>query len=165
MDIRLLQPKDAVNYRNIRLEALQHNPESFGSSYEEEKDNPLEIYKSRFQSLETYTFGAFENEKLIGVVTLVKENKLKLKHKANIFALYVSPEKRGKGIAKCLMIEAIKKAKDLEGIEQINLTVVTSNNSAMKLYISLGFEVFGKEKRALRIEHKYFDEEYMVLFL
>lgn len=165
MDIRLLKPLDAEDYRNIRLEALQNNPESFGSSYEEEKENPLETYKSRFQSDESFTFGAFENEKLVGVATLVKENKLKLKHKANIFAMYVSPEKRGMGIGKCLMVEVIKKAKDLEGIEQIYLTVVTTNESAKKLYSFLGFEVFGREKRALKFENTYLDEEHMVLFL
>lgn len=63
------------------------------------------------------------------------------------------------------MNEAIKTAKDMEGIEQINLTVVTSNESAKKLYTSLGFEVFGEEKRALKIDNTYFDEEYRVLFL
>ncbi|QNF29937.1 GNAT family N-acetyltransferase [Metabacillus elymi] len=165
MDIRLLKPLDAENYRNIRLEALQNNPESFGSSYEEEKEIPLETYKSRFQSDESFTFGAFENEKLVGVVTLVKENKLKLKHKANIFAMYVSPKKRGIGIGKCLMVEVINKAKDLKGIEQIYLSVVTTNESAKKLYSFLGFEVFGSEKRALKFENTYLDEEHMVLFL
>jgi ribosomal protein S18 acetylase RimI-like enzyme len=96
---------------------------------------------------------------------LVKESKLKLKHKANIFAVYVSPEKRGIGLGKCLMVEAIKKAKDLEGIEQIYLTVVTTNESAKKLYSFWGFEVFGREKRALKLDNTYFDEEHMVFFL
>ncbi|WP_410429700.1 hypothetical protein [Metabacillus litoralis] len=45
MDIRLLKPLDAENYRNFRLEALQNNPESFGSSYEEEKDKTLPILR------------------------------------------------------------------------------------------------------------------------
>ncbi|WP_425415445.1 N-acetyltransferase family protein [Peribacillus loiseleuriae] len=160
-----MKPLDAENYRNFRLEGLQNKPESFGSSYEEEKENLIETYKSRFQSDESFTFVAFENEKLIGVVTLVKENKLKLKHKANIFAMYVSPETQGIGIGKSLMVKAIKKAKGLKGIEQIYLTVVTTNESAKKLYSFLGFEVFGREKRALKLNNTYFDEEHMVLFL
>ncbi|MGE7761402.1 N-acetyltransferase family protein [Peribacillus sp. NPDC097895] len=165
MNIRILKPQDAENYRKLRLEALQNNPESFGSSFEEERKNPLETYKSRFQSDESFTLGAFENEKLIGVVTLVKENKLKLKHKATIFAVYVSPEKRSNGIGMSLMAEAIKQAKNSEGIEQIYLSVVTSNEAAKKLYSYLGFEVFGKEKRALKLDQTYYDEEHMVLFL
>ncbi|WP_019241681.1 MULTISPECIES: GNAT family N-acetyltransferase [Bacillus] len=163
MEIRLLHSLDTEEYQNVRLEALQNNPESFAASYEEEIEHSLEYYKFRLN--ESCTLGAFDNNKLIGVVSLVKESKLKLKHKASIFAVYVSPEKRGLKIGKRLMIEAIKKAKDMEGIEQINLSVAVSNESAKKLYTSLGFEVFGREKRALKINHIYFDEEYMVLFL
>ncbi|MTT31434.1 GNAT family N-acetyltransferase [Terrilactibacillus sp. BCM23-1] len=149
MEIRLLNSLDAENYLDLRLEALQNSPEAFAASYEEEKDQSFEKYKSRFQSQDSFTFGAFENEKLIGVVTLVKEKKLKLKHRANIFAMYVSPEKRGIGAGKSLMLEAIKKAKELEGIEQIYLTVVTTNDPAKRLYSSLGFKAFGKDKRAI----------------
>lgn len=165
MEIRLLKPLDAENYRNLRLEALRKNAESFGSSYEEEKENPIETYKSRLQSDVSFTFGAFEHEKLIGTVTLVRENKRKLKHKAHIFAMYVSPENRGRGIGKSLMVEAIRKTNDLEGIEQVHLTVVTTNESAKKLYSYFGFELFGREKRALKLDQAYFDEDHMVLFL
>ena len=79
--------------------------------------------------------------------------------------MYVTPEMRGKGVAKSLMHEAIDKARTLEGIEQIYLTVVSSNVAAKKLYTSLGFEVYGTEKRALKIEQTYLDEDLMVLFL
>ncbi|MBO0996065.1 GNAT family N-acetyltransferase [Bacillus sp. SD088] len=164
MEIRLLNPLDAKNYLDLRLEALQTNPEAFASSYEEEKDQSVEKYESRFQSQDSLTFGAFENEKLIGVVTLVVEKKKKLKHRANIFAMYVSPEKRGIGVGKNLMLEAIKKAKGLEGIEQVYLTVVTTNDLAKRLYSSLGFKKFGEDKRAIKLGNRYFDEELMVLF-
>ena len=104
MEIRLLNSLDAENYLDLRLEALQNSPEEFASSYEEEKDQSVEKYKIRFQSQDPFTFGAIESEKLIGVVTLVKEKKLKLKYRANIFAMYVSPEERGIGAGKCLML-------------------------------------------------------------
>jgi hypothetical protein len=42
MDIRLLKPEDAEEYRKIRLEALKNNPESFTSSFEEEKEVSVE---------------------------------------------------------------------------------------------------------------------------
>ena len=41
--------------------------------------------------------------------------------------MYVSPEKRGSGIGKALVVEAINKANDLQGVEQVYLTVVTTN--------------------------------------
>ncbi|MFM1652431.1 GNAT family N-acetyltransferase [Brevibacillus sp. B_LB10_24] len=165
MEIRALGPEDANLYRSIRLEALQHHPEAFGSSYEEEKEFSVEKFAGRLQEEHSFTFGAFENGRLFGVVTLVLEQKNKRKHRANIFAMYVSPEKRNLGIAKTLMIEAIRKAKNTTDVEQLHLSVVTDNQPAKKLYRSLGFETYGIEKRALKIDQNYFDEELMVLYV
>ena len=122
-------------------------------------------YKERFQDTDSFTFGAFDDSKLVGVITLLTEKRIKLRHRTTIVAMYVTPEMRGKGVAKSLMNEAINKARTLEGIEQIYLTVVSSNVAAKKLYTSLGFEVYGTEKRALKIEQTYLDEDLMVLFL
>lgn len=101
----------------------------------------------------------------MGVITLVKEQLFKLRHRANIVAMYVIPEKRGKGIGKALISKAIQMADSLEDIEQLYLTVVTTNEPAKRLYSSIGFEVFGKEKRALKFDNTYYDEEHMVLIL
>lgn len=101
----------------------------------------------------------------MGVISLIKERLYKLRHRANIVAMYVSLEKRGLGIGKALLEAAIKKASDLEGVEQVYLTVVTTNQPAKKLYSSLGFNVFGTEERALKFDNTYLDEDHMVLFL
>lgn len=165
MEVKILEPKHAEIYRNIRLEGLQAHPEAFGSSYEEEKEFPLTKFEERFKDNYSFTFGAFENEQLIGVLTLVLEQKNKLKHRANIYAMYVTPEKRGFGIAKKLMIEAINKAKAIKDLEQIYLAVIASNEPAKKLYSSFGFKTYGIDKKALRIGLNYYDEELMVLFI
>ena len=127
MEIRILEPKDAGQYRRIRLAALKNNPGAFSSSYEEENELPLERFEQRLGSSNSITFGAFEENELIGVVTLIFETKAKTNHRANIAAMYVTPGKRHSGIGKRLMQEAIKKAKETEGIEQIHLTVAASN--------------------------------------
>lgn len=163
MEIRRLGSEDAEMYRAIRLESLRLHPEAFGSSYEEEKEAPVEKYSESLPSV--YTFGAFENGSLVGVVTLFPEGKRKMKHRASIFAMYVSRSLRGKGVGKKLVETAIAKARELGTLEQIHLQVVTSNESAKRLYSSCGFEVYGLEKRALRIGDTYYDEELRVLFL
>lgn len=165
MEIRLLNPNDAAQHQSLRLAALQTNPEAFGSSYEEEVNFSTATFQDRLQSANVWTFGAFEQGQLIGTATLVKETKLKLQHKAHIFAVYVSPKKRGLGIGRSLIEEVINKARNLNNVEQLNLSVVTTNTAAVKLYKSLGFQTFGHEKRALKIAETYFDEEHMVLFL
>lgn len=165
MKIKRLTPLDAEAYLAIRLKALQNNPEAFGSSYEEEKDQPVEKYILRFQSSDSITLGAFVDDQLVGVVTLFRESLVKLQHRANIIAMYVAPEQRGLGIGKSLMVEAIQVANDWASVEQVYLTLVTTNEPAKKLYASLGFEVFGTEKKALKVNDTYYDEEHMVLFL
>lgn len=165
--IRLLKPADAEEYFQLRLEALKENPEAFATSYEEvvNRPNPIEEYKESFGLEGQYHFGAFVANKLVGMVTLLPEAKEKLKHKANIFAMYITPFHRGKGIASALLQTAIKQAKELEGIIKINLTVVSINKGAKALYKKFDFETYGLEEKAIKVKNVYFDEEYMTLNL
>ncbi|GGA38759.1 GNAT family N-acetyltransferase [Psychrobacillus lasiicapitis] len=167
MEIKLLTPTDASAYWKLRLEALQQNPEAFATSYEEaiQRANPIEQVEKNLQTEGNYTFGAFQQDKLVGMVTLSQEGYLKMKHRANIFAMYVSPQARGLGAGKALLIEAIDKAKSIKEIEKINLSVVSTNEKAKKLYSQLEFKVFGVEEKALKVADTYYDEDHMVLSL
>ncbi|WGG43578.1 GNAT family N-acetyltransferase [Rossellomorea sp. DA94] len=167
MEITLLNETHAEDYWNLRLEMLKQSPTSFGSSYEEalERQNPVELTKKRLSSEESITFGCFVEEKLSGAVTMVRESALKMKHKASIFAMYVTPAHRGRGLARRLLERAINHAKETEGIEQLMITVVTTNETAKGLYLSCGFKPYGTEKRALKYNEEYYDEELMVMFL
>ncbi|WP_186578567.1 GNAT family N-acetyltransferase [Aquibacillus kalidii] len=163
---RVLTPSDGESYLQLRLQALQKNPEAFASSYEEEKEQLPDKYVTRFQANSgSVTFGVLNNGELVGVVTLVKERLIKLQHRANVVAMYVSPDYRHKGLGKKLLSEVIQEAKNIEGIEQLYLSVVSTNISAKHLYKSFHFEVYGFEKRALKVGENYYDEEHMVLYL
>lgn len=164
MDIRLLQPEDAAGYKELRLEGLKKNPESFGSSYEEELGRPTAVYSERFKAENSVHFGAFEDGQLVGVVSLVRETGFKMKHRANIYAMYVTESSRQKGIGKRLISEAVEKAREWDGVEQIHLAVMSENVPAKKLYSSFGFEVYGKERHALKINGVYYDEDLMALY-
>ncbi|MEY8343946.1 GNAT family N-acetyltransferase [Niallia circulans] len=165
MEIRQLRHDDAEAYFALRLEALQINPEAFGSSYEEEKDYPLSRTQSRLSDPASYVYGAFVEKDLVGVVTLMRETKIKMSHRANIYAVYVTPKRRGKGVAKQLLKATIEKSRDLQGIEQVYLAVVAENRVAKKVYRAFGFETYGIDRKAIKINGKYYDEELMVLYL
>ena len=167
MEVRLLSSlEDAKKYRSIRLESLQNSPESFVSSYEEEKDFSIEKFTNQLQSNDSFTYGAFEKNELVGIITLYLDKPYKLGHRAHIGAMYVSLSQRSLGIGKVLMEEAVKKAKSIERLQQIYLAVVSTNEPAKKLYTSLGFTVFGTEKNGLRVENNtYYDVDFMILFL
>ncbi|MGD6830282.1 N-acetyltransferase family protein [Bacillus pumilus] len=167
LNIRLLTPDDAEEYAALRLEALQLHPEGFAMSYEEEQIGTIEKYAARFSSVQfMWTFGAFDQGKLVGMVTLIQENLQKLKHRANVVAMYVTAGARGKGVGKALMEESLSFVRERQDIEQMYLSVVTTNHSAKRLYRSVGFESYALEEKALKWpDDTYADEEKMVLFL
>ena len=154
-------------YRALRLTALKTNPEAFGSTYEREKQFSIERIKQRIlPSEKRITLGAFnERNMLIGIVTFLRETNTKMQHKGHVLGLYVMADNRGQGVAKRLLVETIELVKKWDGLEQINLTVVSTNLSAIQVYSKLGFKVFGTELKAMKYENQYFDEHLLVLFL
>jgi ribosomal protein S18 acetylase RimI-like enzyme len=169
MEIRKLNSSDAEDYVRLRLEALRENPEAFVTTYEETvsigHEALVQKTAKRLSSQEAFTIGAFVEERLVGVVTFMREQKTKQRHKGSVFAMYVTPSERGKGIGKRLLEELIERAKRLNGLEQLHLTVVSNNDAAVQLYRSLGFEVYGTERNAMKFEEQYWDEWLMVRFL
>jgi hypothetical protein len=59
IEIRRLAREDAVLYRGIRLEALQANPEAFGSTFEVEDAQSLSLFSYRLGS--STVLGAFRD--------------------------------------------------------------------------------------------------------
>ncbi|HDR7794439.1 TPA: GNAT family N-acetyltransferase [Bacillus luti] len=165
--IRLLTKVDAKQYWELRLQALQINSEAFLTTYEEaiRQEKPLERVASNLSSNSSFTFGAFNKENhLVGVVTLLTEEKEVCKHKGHIVAMYVDAEHRRNSLARDLIRKAIERAREMK-LEQLNLGVVSTNEAAKRLYESIGFKTYGIEKRAFKKNGVYSDDEYMVLFL
>ncbi|MCK1992320.1 GNAT family N-acetyltransferase [Peribacillus muralis] len=165
MNIRILKESDTHLYQEVRLNALKINPEAFGSTHEKEVEFSLETVKERITpTRDKYILGAFDDRKsLVGIVAFIRENNLKTRHKGNVFGMYIAPGNRGHGLGKSLMKDLISRAKNCDGLEQINLTVVSENDFAKKLYKSLGFVVYGTERNALKYNGHYFDEDLLVL--
>lgn len=166
MNIRRLTPEDAAAFQAFRLAALQDAPTAFGSSFDEEKSFAPSVIEGRLAlKADRGPFGAFVEGELVGLVALGRENLSKLSHKALVWGLYVEPRHRGRGVARALLQEALALARSVPEVLQVNLSVNAGNAAAIRLYESLGFEVFGREPGALRIDGTLHDELHMALRL
>lgn len=110
-----------------------------------------------------HMLGAFADSQLVGIASLLRNQGAKSRHKGLIVGVYVKEGWRAKGVGRALLTKLLDIARSQPGLERVTLTVGTSQAAAKRLYLSLGFEVYGLERRALKVGENYFDQELMVL--
>ena len=161
--IRELTPADTAAYRDLMIRGIEEHPESFRISPKDADEPVIPFARIRHGA---FTLGAWLSESaLVGTVSFERDMREKLRHKGLLYRMYVRKEASGMGIGRELIHETIMRAREIEGLEQINLTVIASNSPAKHLYASHGFESFALERRGLKMGETYHDEEQMALFL
>jgi ribosomal protein S18 acetylase RimI-like enzyme len=159
--IRRLTAADATAYREIRLAGLRDTPEAFGSTFARESTQPLAWFCDRLGN--SAVFGAFDATALLGVAGLAIREGEKEKHKGLLWGMYVRPDARKAGVGRQLVEAVIDHAR--AHVEVIQLSVISENRPARRLYTSLGFVEYGLEKDSLKQNGRYYDEILMVLDL
>ena len=167
MLIRILTPADATVFFKLRIESLEREPRAFAASAEEDAAMPLETVAARLQAVPegTFTAGAFEQGELIGIAGFHRAERLKMRHKGDIWGVYVKPEWRGRGIARQMLSAILDRLRSYPTLDHVLLHVSDSQAGARRLYESLGFETCGHERRAHKVGGDYVDQYQMVLFL
>lgn len=164
-EIRIIEEADAADFWNLRLRGLKEDPEAFGASYNDSVNMPLEDIRKRLAKTEdNFVLGAF-NPKPCGMLGFFRRQGERARHKGFIWGVYVAPEARGTGLARRLMNECVERAKTMDGLEELILTVSVTQDAAMKLYESMGFKEYGHEVKALKQGDIYIDEKMMMLRL
>lgn len=164
--IRRLHPEDAASLVSLRREALESHPLAFGASTEDDRGLSLEFMQTSLAVLEGQAvFGSFEGDGLTGMVGVVRASRVKIRHKAHIWGMYVSPRARGKGAGRALLEAAIGQARAWPGVEQLHLSVTDAAVAAGRLYESAGFRIWGRESRSLQWDGRFVDELHLVLDL
>lgn len=166
--VRALGEADAADFWAVRLRAVREHPRAFGWTAEEVLHMPPAERARRFRDdwLEGgVMLGAFVDHRLVGTLGLARPSRAKRRHRGEIRSVYVAPEARGAGIAAALLAEAIRRAGVTPGLEVLGLSVGEDNAPARRLYERFGFEAYGVEHRALKVDGGYVDEVLMALRL
>ena len=157
--------EDAEALFALRLEALQTNPEAFGSSYEDSIQKwTAETYgASRIPDKDSddVIFCAEIAGEIVAMMGFIRESYPKEKHIGVIWGVFTKPLARGQGIGRKIMQAIIDHARNCEGLAQISISVVTENQAAIALYKKMGFTIWGTQPDGLRDAEKSYDVYFM----
>ncbi|SIO15930.1 GNAT family N-acetyltransferase [Paraburkholderia phenazinium] len=169
--IRQLNPADRDAFFQLRLRALLAHPESFGQSHQEALERGPQHYDAVLQGARAaegnFVLGAFtaEDQALIGMVGLTRQERIKDLHKASVVGMYVAAEAAGRGVGRALLTELLARADRVEGLRQIQLVVASKNDAARRLYESVGFRPYGREIEGLCVNGVFSDLDLMARFI
>jgi len=149
---------DADKFRELRLFALQDVPTAFSADLDINRKHSKRFWEDRLKP-DPYgiIFFAEHNAQLIGMTGIHRGESSKTKHTAGIWGVYIRPECRGLRIAEGLIDSCCEWAK-LRDVQIVKLAVVSTNESAVRLYQRSGFKVYGTEPQALLYDDQYYDE-------
>ncbi|HSH95958.1 MAG TPA: GNAT family N-acetyltransferase [Roseimicrobium sp.] len=166
MTIRPLNPNDAPRYRELRLSALRELTPAFGTLAEEEESVPSDELAMRLiETPDHCILGCFEDSTLNGMLQFTRYSGAAERHRAFLAGMYVDPKSRGKGFGKALLQAALGRARSDSELKHLNLTVVTGQQTAIRLYESAGFCVYATDREAFSRNGQYYDEHLMRLEL
>jgi ribosomal protein S18 acetylase RimI-like enzyme len=160
-----LIPADYCEYRRVWLDCLVQYPNNFGATYEEGLDLKSLKLANAILNADEYNFaiGAFTGDRLIGMCGFVTDMRLKARHRGEIVQLFVDSEYNGLGIGKKLLQLVIDKAFSNGKTEQVILSVVSTNDSVIKLYKHFGFAEYGRLENFFKSGAEYFSQSFFYL--
>ena len=162
--IRQLDQNDSEAYFEVRLKGLQLHPEAFGTGAEDWSKATSEQVKSLLEksSLDDFVLGAFQNNKLIGVIGLKREKKFSVGHKGTIWGLLVLPEFRHKGVGDKLIKALLEKISFNRDIKHVRAIVTVTKYNAIPIFEANGFKKYGLEVRGIKDGDIFYDQTYLI---
>jgi GNAT superfamily N-acetyltransferase len=115
LEIRSLAAPDATAFRALRLQAISDSPSAVWPTHDEEAGRTVKEIEARIQRTDTQVvFGAFIDAKLVGIAGLRREPLNQVKHKAVLWGVFISPDRRREGLARKLFSSVLTFARDFD---------------------------------------------------
>lgn len=150
-------------YKKLRLEALQKDPQAFGKTYSQVAEYSDEKWQELLQSY-LCLFAKVGNE-FIGMIAIELNTTENLRHRGEIRQLYVRKEWRNKGVGEQLMNGLFSELKKLPYFRKVVLYVTKTQLSVQTLYKNLGFRTVGTLEKDIKIGDTFYDEYIMEKFI
>ena len=160
MEIRNITVTDSRKFHDL-LSALD-NETKFMMMEPGERDSSPEILKKVLSDIDesmTLILGVYDGGNLVGYIDLRRNRANRARHSAYV-VMGILSSYTGKGIGKELFCKAEEWAIK-HNISRLELTVMTHNLNAIKLYEKVGFIKEGVKKNSLLVDGNYVDEYYM----
>lgn len=154
MQVRRLTPAYASEYRALMLEAYADESQAFTSTVAEREPLPLEWWRLRIShpaNPNDSVFGAFDGLQLVGVAGVKFKQRERIRHKAELYGMFILPAFRGKSLGRILVEAVLEHASSIPNTRAVQLTVIEPNSAARRLYESCGFLPFGTEPYAKKL--------------
>lgn len=149
--VRVLTAADAPGYREVRLSALRSDPLAFITTAGEFAARPLAEVAGRLEpGPGAVSLGAFVDGGLVGLLSVVRETRPTLAHRASVYGVSVAAAARGRGCGDALLRSGIAHARGWDGVTSLHLAVVATQHAARRLYERHGFRVWGTQPDAVR---------------
>ena len=111
IEVRPLTAQDVEAYRGVRLAVLRSDPPAFVTTAAEFAARDLAGIAAQISPTENaVTFGAFLTGELVGILTLARETRPSIRHRAGIYGVGVLKKARGQQVGDALMQAAIVQA-------------------------------------------------------
>jgi ribosomal protein S18 acetylase RimI-like enzyme len=140
MHLHRVAPDDWESHRDVRLEMLQDAPEAFWFTYADEAVYEEADWRQHIEG--AWLVQACDAQGVLGSAGLGSHWEPERATTATLFALYVSPRARGRGVGEALVGAVLDEARRL-GKSEVVLEVTNTNTSAQALYARCGFAPTG----------------------